>query len=194
MQLVKRLTGDAKLKARHMRCDFFEFDRTHKTILVTNNLPVVREDNEAVWRRLRCVPFNYIVPAEKRDPKLLHRLRVESAGILTWLVQGCQAWRRDGLPTASAITIVTDELRNSAGGVDAFIDETCVRQVDGFVPAAQLLDSYESWCQARNVTPIRARAWGAALHKIGCENIRQNMVRGWIGLSMRCGSSQGFPN
>ncbi len=194
MQLVKRLTGDEKLKARHMRCDFFEFARTHKTILVTNNLPVLREDTEAVWRRLRCVPFNYIVPAEKRDPKLLLKLRAESAGILRWLVRGCQAWRRDGLPTASAITIVTSELRNSAGGLDAFIEENCVRQVDGFVPSARLLASYEKWCEARNVTPVRGRAWGAALHKIGCRDDKYKMIRGWFGISMRGNDSECCPN
>lgn len=194
MQLVKRLTGDEKLKARHMRCDFFEFARTHKTILVTNNLPVLREDTESVWRRLRCVPFNYIVPAEKRDPKLLLKLRAESAGILRWLVRGCQAWRRDGLPTASAITIVTSELRNSAGGLDAFIEENCVRQVDGFVPSARLLASYEKWCEARNVTPVRGRAWGAALHKIGCRDDKYKMIRGWFGISMRGNDSECCPN
>jgi putative DNA primase/helicase len=184
MQLVKRLTGDEKLKARHMRCDFFEFARTHKTILVTNNLPVVREDNEAVWRRLRCVPFDYIVPAEKRDPKLLLKLRAESAGILTWLVQGCQAWRRDGLPTASAITMVTNELRNNAGGLDAFIDEQCVRCEDGFVPSALLASSYENWCKPRGCAPVQARALGAALQKAGCQAGRKDGVRGWRGLSL----------
>ncbi|HLP82876.1 MAG TPA: phage/plasmid primase, P4 family [Phycisphaerales bacterium] len=194
MQLLKRLTGDRHLKARFMRHDFFEFARTHKTILVTNNLPVVREDTEAVWRRLRCVPFNYVVPVEKRDPKLLSKLRDESAGILRWLVQGCQEWRRNGLPTASAITIVTNELRDSAGGLDAFIEETCVRQVDGFVPSARLLDSYEKWCEARNVTPVRGRAWGAALHKIGCRDDKYKMIRGWFGISMRDGGSECHSN
>jgi hypothetical protein len=169
---------------RQVRCDFFEFARTHKTILVTNNLPVLREDTEAVWRRLRCVPFNYVVPAEKRDPKLLLKLRAESAGILRWLVRGCQAWRRDGLPTASAITIVTSELRNSAGGVDAFIDEQCVRCEDGFVPSALLACRYETWCKPRGCTPVQARALGAALQKAGCHADRKDGVRGWRGLSL----------
>ena len=47
--------------------DFFEFDRTHKTILVTNNKPVISENNEAVWRRLRLIPFDVTVPEAKRD-------------------------------------------------------------------------------------------------------------------------------
>ncbi|MCP4712224.1 MAG: hypothetical protein GY869_26680, partial [Planctomycetes bacterium] len=55
VQLVKRLTGNAKLKGRFMRQDYFEFDRTHKLILCTNNRPVIREDSNAIWRRLRLI-------------------------------------------------------------------------------------------------------------------------------------------
>ena len=38
VQLVKRLTGNARLRARFMRQDYFEFPRTHKLVLITNSL------------------------------------------------------------------------------------------------------------------------------------------------------------
>ena len=56
--LVKRLTGNRYLKARFMRQDYFQFERTHKTVLVTNNRPVVTETSNAIWRRLRLIPFS----------------------------------------------------------------------------------------------------------------------------------------
>lgn len=37
MERVKRLTGDSRLKGRQMRQDYFAFDRTHKTLLITNS-------------------------------------------------------------------------------------------------------------------------------------------------------------
>jgi P4 family phage/plasmid primase-like protien len=56
--LMKRLTGDAKIKARHMREDFFEFRRTFKLFHATNPLPEVTAQDHATWRRIRRVPFN----------------------------------------------------------------------------------------------------------------------------------------
>jgi len=48
-ETMKRLTGDARIKSRFMRCDYFTFDRTFALIMVTNNRPKVDEDSEAVW-------------------------------------------------------------------------------------------------------------------------------------------------
>jgi putative DNA primase/helicase len=52
IQLVKRLTGNARIKGRFMRQDYFEFPRTHKLVLVTNNKPVIRETTNAVHPRV----------------------------------------------------------------------------------------------------------------------------------------------
>ena len=91
IQLIKRLTGNAKIKARYMRQDYFEFDRTFKVILCTNNKPSVQEQTVAVWRRLRLIPFNVTIPENEQDKSLLHKLKCEWSGILRWAVQGCLA-------------------------------------------------------------------------------------------------------
>ena len=91
--LMKQLTGDPTIKARRMREDFFEFRRTSKLILVTNKLPVILENSEAVWRRIRLLTFRHIVPADLRDPALEDRLAGEAEGILALLVAGCLEWQ-----------------------------------------------------------------------------------------------------
>jgi putative DNA primase/helicase len=96
VQLVKRLTGDARLKGRFMRRDFFEFDRTHKLVIVSNNRPVIRETKHAVWRRVRLVPFEVIIPEAERDTQLTEKLKAEWSGILSWLVAGYR-YARSGL-------------------------------------------------------------------------------------------------
>ena len=54
---IKALTGSDPITARRMREDFWQFDPTHKLILVTNHKPEVRGTDHAIWRRLRLVPF-----------------------------------------------------------------------------------------------------------------------------------------
>ena len=41
-----------------MRGDFFQFEPTHKLVLLTNNRPRVKGTDHGVWRRMRLVPFS----------------------------------------------------------------------------------------------------------------------------------------
>src|SRR5262249_54127891 len=96
LQFIKRLTGNARLKGRFMHKDFIEFDRTHKMILVTNHLPIISENTEAAWRRVRLIRFDVIIPPERRDNGLMLALLTEGQGILAWLVRGAVDWHRHG--------------------------------------------------------------------------------------------------
>ena len=49
-----------------MRRDFFSFEPTHLLLLATNHLPRIDDDTEAVWRRIRVIPFTVEIPEE--DP------------------------------------------------------------------------------------------------------------------------------
>jgi putative DNA primase/helicase len=55
--LIKDLTGGEPIRARRMKEDFWQFDPTHKVMLLTNHKPRVVGTDTAVWRRLRLVPF-----------------------------------------------------------------------------------------------------------------------------------------
>jgi len=50
-----------------MRQDYFEFERTHKMILVTNNRPKITESTCAIWRRIRLIPFSVVIPPSEQD-------------------------------------------------------------------------------------------------------------------------------
>jgi putative DNA primase/helicase len=79
---VKQLTGGDRVKARHMRQDFFEFDARVKLWLLCNSLPLVRGTDRGIWRRLVVIPCRRLVPEAERDPHLAQRLAAELAGIL----------------------------------------------------------------------------------------------------------------
>jgi putative DNA primase/helicase len=66
--LVKQLTGGDRIKARRMREDFWEFAPTHKVFLAANHKPVVRGTDHAIWRRIKLVPFDVVIPKGNRIP------------------------------------------------------------------------------------------------------------------------------
>lgn len=192
LQLVKELTGDARLKARFMRQDFFEFARTFKTVLVTNNKPRVRENTEAAWRRIRLVPFDVVIPPAERDTELLHKLRKEWPGILAWLVRGCVAYCRHGLSEPSSVTVATSNYRRESDTISQFIDECCVLQPHAWAASGDLRQSYERWSDERGERPLGGNAFTDRLAKAGAEPKKLNHRRGWsgIGLLAACESDQ----
>jgi P4 family phage/plasmid primase-like protien len=90
--LVKQLTGGDRIKARRMREDFWEFAPTHKVFLAANHKPVVRGTDHAIWRRIKLVPFDVVIPKGEQDSRLPKKLRAELPGILAWAVHGCLEW------------------------------------------------------------------------------------------------------
>jgi len=95
---LKELTGDQFLEGRMMYGNPFTFERTAKLVLLTNHKPHIPDDTDAAWRRLRLVPFTVQFsdrPGCKAPDKALpEKLREESTGILTRLVDGFVAWWR----------------------------------------------------------------------------------------------------
>lgn len=174
LQQVKRLTGDGVLKGRFMRKDFFEFPRTHKLVMVTNNPPTVREHTEAVWRRVRIVPFRVVIPPEERDSGLLGKLLEEASGILNWLVRGCLDWQAGGLGEAITVETATREYQKSQDNPACFVEE-CFERRGGaseddsgwFVPWADVLDMYRRWCLARRCVPMSDRKLAMGLDRLG---------------------------
>jgi len=184
IQLMKRLTGDSTIKARFMRQDYFQFRRQFKTVLVTNNRPRVDEDSEAVWRRIRLVPFNVVIPTGERDKTMPDKLAAEAEGILAWLVEGCRRWLDEGLPEPSAIQSATDAYRTESDPVGGFFDECCTLDHSLWTKSNELRQAYEQWASEQGVKPVSGRDWSDALKARDCEPKRVYAGRGWQGIGL----------
>ncbi|MBN1763690.1 MAG: bifunctional DNA primase/polymerase [Sedimentisphaerales bacterium] len=170
LPLLKRITGDASLKARFMRQDYFTFTRTFKTILVTNNKPIVKEDTHAVWRRLKLIPFNATFSGSKMDSGLRLKLEAEWSGILNLLIQGCLEWQNFGLQEPEEVEIATDEYRQSQDPLADFLNECCDLKAGAVTPVSILNDSFEEWAKkvGKENDKVDSRAFNQSLRARGC--------------------------
>jgi len=189
VQLVKKLTGDASVKARYMRQDFFEFQRQFKIILVTNNKPHIPEDTTAIWERVKLVPFNVIIPKEERDLNLGEKLRTEWPGILNRLIDGCLKWQKFGLQEPEDVSIATAEYRTEQDPLKDFFDQCCKVDAFGIVPVPILKNRYETWCSDNGIeSHLSAQEFNACLRQKGCRNDQQwydgKTQKVWLGLSL----------
>lgn len=160
VQLVKRLTGNARLKARFMRGDYFEFPRTHKLILATNNRPIIKETTLAIWRRIKLVPFDVTIPPDEQDRHLTAKLKTEWPGILAWAVRGCLAWQRDGLTAPAEVEAATASYQAEQDPLAEFLESCCTFNPLAQVSRSDLFNVYSTWADhAKEHHPIDRTAF-----------------------------------
>lgn len=161
--LVKQLTGGDKIRARKMRQDFWEFWPTHKAWMAVNHKPEVRGVDNAIWRRIRLIPFTEIIPKEEQDRRLMDKLRAELPGILAWAMQGCIDWQREGLEAPDQVRQATGEYRAEMDMIGAFLRDCCEVGPDYDVAAKDLYAAYRLWCEEGGERPETQRKFGTRL-------------------------------
>lgn len=159
-RLCKELTGGDTIRARRMREDFWQFQPSHTAYLVTNHKPTVRGVDHGLWRRLRLIPFNVVIPDEKQDKTLGKKLDAELGLILRWMVQGCLEWHRNGLNPPQTVMAATSDYRTESDTFGIWFDEAMRVDVEGEVRAADAFKAYQEWCKDANEKPANMRRFG----------------------------------
>jgi putative DNA primase/helicase len=189
--LVKKLTGNRYLKGRFMRQDYFQFERTHKTVLVTNNKPIVTETSNAVWRRLRLIPFTVTIPEEKQDKRLTEKLMDEWPGILAWAVRGCLDWQAHqcDLALPAAVKDATTQYRSDSDAVGDFLQERCVVADDLKVSRSSLYQAFVEWAKGSGEEMLSGKAFASRMRSRGFNDSawtteHAKRLRAWAGVAL----------
>lgn len=181
---VKQLVGGDKITARRMREDFWEFEPTHKLWMACNHLPKINGTDLAIWRRIRVIPFDVVIPEADIDLELKSKLQAEAAGILAWLVDGCIAWQGEGLETPAVVAGATQDYRTESNWVHRFCaDVGLVIDPGGHasIVGGDLRDLFDRWCRDEGLH-VGRREFNEALESAGCEQSRTSTQRIWKGI------------
>src|SRR6185312_6906186 len=163
---MKSLTGGDTVTARYMRGDFFQFEPTHKIILLTNNRPRVKGTDHGVWRRIRLVPFAIRFWKEadhdldptgtfddrfKADPGLGERLRTtEAKAVLADMVEHAVKFYAAGrtvIPPPEVI-FATAEYRADSDLIGQFFATCVVADDAGKITARDFYGEFKAWWEA----------------------------------------------
>lgn len=190
--LVKTLTGGDTITARFLYRDEFEYLPQFKLWLAANHKPKVRHGDDAIWRRIRLVPFLH--PPEHVDLELKHHLVNDPAArsaILAWAVRGCSSWQAEGLAAVDAVRNATESYRNEMDPLGEFLADHCAFGTadDYWVTAKELRKSYEEWATEQGLKrTLSPPAFREALEERGCTSDRTRIehkpTRIWRGLRM----------
>jgi putative DNA primase/helicase len=188
---VKYLTGLSQIKARRMRENMISFQPTHKIFLDCNHKPAITDPNDAIWNRVKCIPFAVQIPEAEIDRDLPAKLRTELPGILKWIVEGAVLYYRDGLGDPPAVKAATESYRQESDHLKEFLEDTCVlepREKKAEAPVSALWHRYEAWAELTSEKhPLAKGILEAQLARLGCAKGRDasGNVRVWKGIRLR---------
>lgn len=189
--LVKQLTGGDTLQACKKFHEPFEFSPIFKLWIRTNEKPIIRGMSDAIWRRIKLIPFVKSIPAEHRKSRdfVDDSLHAEAEGILTWCVQGAQKWLAGGLKDPEDVQMATAGYRSEMDIIQAFFDECVIEKEDKniTIPRIDLYQTFSRWAHENGVRYIMSSdAFGKRVTKKLDQNERVK-VRGqyvWKGIAL----------
>jgi putative DNA primase/helicase len=187
---VKQLTGRDTVSARFLFAEKFDFKPQFKLWLSTNNKPVIQGTDDAIWDRLRLIPFTRRFDGARQDPKLPEKLRAEMPGVLAWMVEGCLEWQEHGLGEPESVREATEQYRAEMDILAAFIEDRCVVRPDVVAPATPLYKEYQMWCDDAGEKPETQKMFGMRLRERGfvSDKIKRGPHKdrkGWFGIGLR---------
>jgi len=163
--LVKQITGGEQITARFLYGTEFEFYPNFKIWIQTNHKPIIRGTDAGIWRRIHAIPLTYKVSESKRDKDLVKKLESELPSILSWAVEGCLLWQKEGLKLPPVIAAGIQEYKNEMDIISTFISEECDLITDWETNANVLYSEYEKWSKNSNEYLMSKTKFGREIAK-----------------------------
>ncbi len=166
------------------------FQASHKLFLDSNYKPVVKGSDDAIWNRLKPIPFTVTIPKERIDRTLGEKLRAEAAGILAWMVEGCRLWKQEGLDQPEEVQAANKEWRDEMDPLPEFLEDCCEIAPTETVQVSTFRKAYEAWADENSDKFFLKRGeFTKRLEQRGFERKQRRHLkkqqRTWIGLTLK---------
>ena len=122
--LIKRISGRDQIRSRSLYEDFTEWTPQCTLWVATNNPPKFSSDDDAIWRRVKLIPFLTVFIGDGERSDMARRtLAPERDGILNWLLAGLRDYQANGLGEPEPVRAMVADQRAQSDSVAQFVDE-----------------------------------------------------------------------
>ncbi len=150
---VKDMTGRDTLTARHLHQEPFDFKPEFKLWIYTNYKPIIKGQDRGIWRRIKLIPFEVIIPEAEEDKQLDKKLKAESSGIFNWMLAGCLEWQQNGLKVPKQILDATANYKEDMDYLGHFFEDCCEIEKNATISLKWLYFTYRAHCEVVGVKP-----------------------------------------
>ncbi len=166
--LLKDLTGNETLRGRHLYKNSFEFYPEFTPWIGANYKPDAPADDQALWDRMRLVPFDARIEPADIDKHLGERLITEEAsGILATAVRYCLQWQATGITEPAEVMEATEDYRQSMDWFPDYLDH--IRELPDYAhtPSA-IREDFTDWVRSQGYPKLTLRQFKAKMEGHGC--------------------------
>ena len=186
---VKEIVGQDTVEGRFLYHEKFEYKPIFKLFLHTNHKPDIRGTDEAIWDRIKLIPFNHRFDGSVPRRQVDEMFEREFAGILRWAVDGCLLWLSDGLETPEPVLNATKEYRNESDVLAEFLEDRCLIESGAQVVKGDLYSEYIDWTENSKERPVSKKKFAQCLLEKGFAEDRKRdageVKRFWLGIGLR---------
>ncbi len=146
-QAVKALAGREPISARELYEEFRTFEPQFTVWVRTNHRPIIKGDDDGIWRRIVVLPFRQKFEGTRRDPHLEAKLWAERDGILRWMIEGAGKYlASNSLAFSPAILAEQRQYRRDSDLLGEFLADCTVADPVGRILDQELFARWRHWC------------------------------------------------
>lgn len=187
---LKTLVSSERISARFLYKEFFDFWPTHKIWVRGNHKPIVQDESDGAWRRLRLLDFALQLNEWEVNPDLQNSLEKELPGILAWAVRGCLIWKMKGLFPPEKVEVASNAYRRDSDIFADFLDDCCILGVDEKVEQYHLYNTYKNWCFENGYKSFSKKSFTRRLQMNGIKHdVYMRKDRAYGGIRLKCSFS-----
>ncbi|MDC8753828.1 phage/plasmid primase, P4 family [Erythrobacter sp. sf7] len=187
--LIKQVTGGEQITARLMRRDNFSFTPSFKLVVAGNYPPILNNVDPATRRRFIIIPFKFRPTHVDKD--LFQKLLTERGQILSWAIEGCLMWQREGLSVPAIVREATEEFFSTQDPFQDWLDQKCKSAGNGTTTSSG--DLWASWSEFAKMVgedPRSKKAMALKLQAKGYQMGRTGRRRFYRGIALQYGDGE----
>jgi putative DNA primase/helicase len=172
---VKELIGNGQIKARGHYENFSIIRETYKILIASNYRPIIKGQDDGIWRRLRIIACELSLTDNQKDHYLEKSLVKEIDGIFIWMLEGLKMFKNEGLDMTSRMYEDVQQFKKSEDMIGRFIDECLHKSIDNRVSSKKI---YEIYCEWHGKYPMSFTEFLRKMESKGYVNKQQRMPDG----------------
>lgn len=195
--IVKSLTGDDTIIARGVNAKAsVEYKPRFVPVMSVNHRPIIKGDDQGIWRRILMIPFERNFETDPHLPKDTERpakIAAESVGVLNWLVEGALEYQQFGLMPPASVMTAHEEYRDDMDLLREWIDTRLEFDPSYAVSTSDLFLSWQQYATPKGMMRFIATATALARKVTGRAGFKRdqhkNGVKGRCWVGVRCRSA-----
>jgi putative DNA primase/helicase len=184
-QAVKILASREQINARPLYQNEFTYTPTAVIWLKTNHKPIIKGEDDGIWRRLILLPFERKFAENERDRNLEEKLLSQADGILEWIIEGAVKWYETGLKLSPQIIGQSAQYRTESDLLGQFFEDEInlsanLRSLDSAVYC-----EYTRWCINNGTKALAKKRFTQKLAERGIKIEKSNGSRYYSGIDLK---------